>query len=206
MKKFFSFISLYVWWLLFVSAQSIFRPDSVIIIYAPKSVPTHIIRQGFVFGKNDADEFLQLYFTKENDRFGYQISAFEPILLKEAQITGKFTPPTQPFLFSNGFQSWSHSRFLSPGEKQKPIKNIMLPYAQHYGDYHYFNYNKFPEDQHSWTYTFAFVDENIIELLASVNEDPGYTLIQWNYSSGKFAISRDCYGKIIHLENGRCLI
>lgn len=200
MKNLFSFIGLFVWGLQLLPAQFVFQPDSVILLYTPKSSPTHIIRQVFAFGKTDADEYLQLDFIQENNRFTYQISAFEPIELKEAQIVGKFNPPSPPFLFSNGFQSWSHSRFLTPGEKQKPIKIIMLPYAQHYGDYHFFDYKKFPNDQHSWTYTYALVNENIIELLASVNDDPGYTLIQWNYSTGRFAVSRDCSGKIIHHE------
>ncbi len=200
MKKLFLFISLFFGGLHLFRAQFVFQPDSVILLYAPKSSPTHIIRRVFAFGKTDADEYLQLDFIQENNRFTYQISAFEPIILKDAKINGKFTPPTPPFLFSNGFQSWSHSRFLTPNEKQKPIKKIMLPYAQHYGDYHFFDYQKFPEDQHSWTYTYTFVNENIIELLASINDDPGYTLIQWNYSTGRFAVSRDCSGKIIHHE------
>lgn len=198
MKKRFISIGLFVYCLLSLSAQSVFQPDSVIIYYTPVSLPAQIIRQAFAYGKTDADEYLQLKFNREENRFSYQITASEPIVLVDAQIIGKFTPPSHPFIFSNGFQSWSHSRFLAPHEKQKPLKNLMKPYAQHYGDYHYFNYKKFPDDQHSWTYTYTFVNENIIELLASVNEDPGFTLIQWNYQTGRFSISRDCSGKIIH--------
>jgi len=201
MKKRCLFIGLMVYSLLSLSAQSVFQPDSVIIYYAPAVSPAQIIRQVFDFGKTDADEYLQLKFNREGARFGYQITASEPIVLIDAQITGKFSPPSHPFIFSNGFQSWSHSRFLTPHDKQKPLKNIMKPYAEHYGDYHYFNYKQFPDDQHSWTYTYTFVNESIIELLASVNEDPGFTLIQWNYQTGRFSVSRDCSGKRIHQDD-----
>jgi len=192
------FICLVVYNMLSVSAQSVFQPDSVIIYYAPAALPEQIIRQVFAYAKSDADEYLQLTFIREGARFSYLIKSSEPIVLIDAQITGKFNPPSNPFIFSNGFQSWSHSRFLTPHEKQKPLKNIMKPYAQHYGDYHYFNYKKFPNDQHSWTYTYTLVNDNIIELLASVNNDPGFTLIQWNYHTGRFSVSRDCSGKMIH--------
>lgn len=201
MKKRFLFIGLIVYSLLSLSAQSVFQPDSVIIYYATAASPAQIIRQVFTYGKTDADEYLKLQFNQEGNRLSYQITASEPIVLINAQITGKFSPPSQPFIFSNGFQSWSHSRFLTPNEKQKPLKKIMMPYAEHYGDYHYFEYNKFPNDQHSWTYTYTFVNDSIIELLASLSEDKGFTLIQWNYHTGRFSVSRDCSGKMIHQDD-----
>ncbi len=201
MKKKLLFIGLILYCLLSLSAQKVFQPDSVIIYYTPAALPTNIIRQVFAYGKTDGDEYLQLKFYQEGNHFSYLIAASKPIILKDARITGKFCPPSRSFIFSNGFQSWSHSRFLTPHEKQKPLMSIMKPYAQYYGDYHYFNYKQFPNDQHSWTYTYTFVNENTIELLASVNEDPGFTLIQWNYQTGRFYVSRDCTGKMIHQDD-----
>lgn len=149
------------------------------------------------FGLNYSDSNISIEFKNTDSTFLYEIIPKRKVELEECYISGSIHPELYGDIFCNGFQSWSESREYGQNEKMKPISSILKPYAKYYGDYTYYNYSSKKGVLHSWTYTYLERNDNQIELIASLDEDPGFTLIRFYHPYNSFRIERDCAGKII---------
>lgn len=101
-------------------------------------------------------------------------------------------------IFMNGYQTWTKSselgiRGYTRGLNKVP-KNIVNKYSfDRYGDYHFVKYPERKGVMHgeSWCY---FRNNDSYRLFASLDEDPGYTLFQYDARKQELEIKRDCSG------------
>ncbi len=98
-------------------------------------------------------------------------------------------------VFSNGFQSWSESREFDLDEEIPSLKSFANPFMKFYGDYHFSNIEKGKGKIHSWTYTYLRnKDDKTITFFGSINERTGYTIFNYNATTKKIRIEKDCEG------------
>lgn len=149
------------------------------------------------FGLDFEDANARIVFSGNDTVFRYDIFPLQKIEVEECFISGYMHSSAYGNVFCNGFQSWSESREFHQEEVQRPLSKIMMPYARYYGDYTFYHYAGQPGVLRSWTYTYVRRNEGRIEMLASLDEDPGYTLIRFYHSRQSFRIERDCQGKVL---------
>lgn len=149
------------------------------------------------FGLSYEDENVKIAFFEEEDAFRYMLYPKQALEIEDCYVSGSLHPELYGDVFCNGFQSWSESREYAQDEKIKPIAGILKPYGKYSGDYTYYNYADQKGVLHSWTYSYVKRNKNQIELIASLDEDPGFTLIRYFHPHHSFRIQRDCSGKTI---------
>ena len=103
-------------------------------------------------------------------------------------------------IFMNGFQTWTYCPEYEAGDKIRDLKHlpkfIVDHYGlDHYGDYYFVDYPNAPGRTHgeSWCY---FRRGERFELLASLDERPGYTLFDYDAKTGALGVERDCKGLV----------
>lgn len=116
------------------------------------------------------------------------------------EVTAQLAVKTEPdeFIFMNGFQSWSYSPELLPKDSQMGAGSLPGPLARHYGliqsgDYYFApSLGKKGESQ-GYSYCY-FRLGNQYRLIASLDEEPGYTRFTYQAAINKLTVSRDCEG------------
>ncbi len=98
----------------------------------------------------------------------------------------------------NGFQTWTQSRELDSSKRIPPLFRPARPLLVPYGDYGFTSYSRRRGKFHSWSWAGFNYDGNWL-LLASDQEDRGYTLFSCDLNSGNLTIERDCMGT--HIAN-----
>lgn len=93
----------------------------------------------------------------------------------------------------NGFQSWSRTLAYRPQDSVVPLFAPARPLLAPYGDYHIVRRSGKKGQFHSWSWT-EFVRGDTRLLLASADEDSGYTLFAADLNRRTLRISRDCKG------------
>lgn len=125
--------------------------------------------------------------------FTLHLTSAEPIELIDFTLEAQVDAPGK--MLVNGFQSWSQSRELSAGARLPrlfaPSRLLLAPY----GDYHLARYSGKKGRFHSWSWTAFTTGDNWL-LLASANEDQGYTKFTAALPPGKLSIRRDCRGQV----------
>lgn len=101
-------------------------------------------------------------------------------------------------IFLNGYQSWTHCPELKPYERLLgaagvPEFMLNLHAFDRYGDYHFVKYGKKPGQSHGFTYGYFRLGKRF-RLVASLDEDFGYTIIRYNAEKGVLSFERDCEG------------
>lgn len=98
--------------------------------------------------------------------------------------------------FVNGYQSWTTSREYKRGDRQFGLRSVSnLPFARKQsgavGDYHFTEYGK--DLFHSFTYTY-FINGEKVEVVGSLNERTGYTIMYADMRESVFAVVKDIEG------------
>lgn len=98
--------------------------------------------------------------------------------------------------FVNGYQSWTTSREYKRGDRQFGLRSVSnLPFARKQsgavGDYHFTEYGK--DLFHSFTYTY-FINGEKVEIVGSLNERTGYTIMYADMRENVFAVVKDIEG------------
>ncbi len=101
-------------------------------------------------------------------------------------------------MFFNGYQTWTYSPEYSAygrirGLNGTPRAGIRKFALDRYGDYHFVNYPWHKGILHGFSYCY-FRDGERYRLLASLDEQPGYTMFTYNSSKAVLKIERDCAG------------
>ncbi|MCS6979345.1 MAG: alpha-galactosidase [Flavobacteriales bacterium] len=182
----------------FLWAQ-IFEPEFLWVEYRRMDLgaPTSTL---IPFGKSFQNPSISILFSRDASTYSYFISFSDSVQLLQAEIQGRFRNMPDFLLLSHGFQSWSESRYLGPGDKQKPPSACIRPFSRYYGDTEFFNYKQWRSWQHSWNFTAVPLAQDTVELLASLNENEAYTCIRWNWKAGCFVMARDVKGKCVGSE------
>jgi alpha-galactosidase len=118
----------------------------------------------------------------------------EKLELEEFKIMLNPAFPAGTKTLTNGFQSWSRSEELGPGESMPrlvPLFNLLLA---PFGDRRIYRRPGGKERFHSWTYSwFRFPDDTIF-FIGSVTERNGYTVIDYDYAKDRLIVAKDCRG------------
>ena len=101
-------------------------------------------------------------------------------------------------IFMNGYQTWTYcpeytvkSRIRGLHRLPKAIVNAWS--LDRYGDYHFVDYPNKKGMLHGESYCYFREGERFL-LIASLSEQNGYTLFNYDASSGELTVSRDCAG------------
>lgn len=103
-------------------------------------------------------------------------------------------------IFPNGYQSWTDSREFTINEKMHNInhvpKFILNKYMfDKYGDYSFKEYSDKPGIFHGFSYGYVRNGDNF-ELIGSLSEKSGYTIINYNTLTSQIIIEKDCVGTV----------
>jgi alpha-galactosidase len=101
-------------------------------------------------------------------------------------------------IFVNGYQSWTDSREFFIDEKIKSISKLTAPimkkYQFHkYGDYTFKKYSQKTGEFHGYTYSYIR-EGNEIDLIGSLSERNGFTIIEQYVKQNKIVINKECKG------------
>lgn len=104
--------------------------------------------------------------------------------------------------FANGYQSWTSSREYKKGDTQYGLRTLSnLPIARVWsgasGDYAFTQYGK--DLYHGFTYAYCRVGERV-ELIGSLNERTGYTVVYADMKQNVLALVKDVEGLMVSGE------
>ena len=101
-------------------------------------------------------------------------------------------------LFMNGYQTWTYSPELDRNGKLRGTDHIpgflRKKYAfDRYGDYHFAPYGHQKGQSHGFSYCY-FRKGGQFQLVASLDETPGYTILRYDSRKALLTLERDCAG------------
>ncbi len=101
-------------------------------------------------------------------------------------------------LFMNGYQTWTHCPEYGKASRIRGLhglpKAIIDRYGfDRYGDYHFVPYPNRRGQTHGFSWCYLRRGDRF-RLLASLNEQPGYTIFRYDANTGTMSISRDARG------------
>ncbi len=101
-------------------------------------------------------------------------------------------------IFMNGFQSWTYcpeytARDAIRPHAPLPKRTVEKFRMDNYGDYYFVNYPNRPGLTHGFSYCY-FRYHDTYRLIASLDEEPGYTIFRYDANKGELSIERDCAG------------
>ena len=120
----------------------------------------------------------------------------------------RFTPEQR--IFVNGYQSWTESREYAPSEKMD-LLNIVndfflkSPFNKNTGfgaagDLFFCKHPKRAGEFYGYSYGYVR-NQNEIDLIASLDESTGYTIIRFNSNNNTFSVEKDLEGVIFDSES-----
>lgn len=126
------------------------------------------------------------------------------IYIEKIYINIKYPFKSTETIFANGYQSWTDSREFFPDEKMKSISKLAKPLMDKYqfdkyGDYTFKEYSEKPGEFHGYTYSYIR-DGEILNLIGSLTERNGYTIIEERVNSNEIIVEKECRGLKIHEE------
>ncbi len=100
-------------------------------------------------------------------------------------------------MFFNGYQSWSWCPEVDPSDIMDSIRLPRLAKSRfrldRYGDYHFHKYPRKKGVFHGYSYCY-FRNDETFTLFASLNEQDGYTVFDYDSRKKQLTISRDAMG------------
>ena len=154
--------------------------------------------------ENTTTSYEEVYFDcrriKEPNYERLQITAHpkQPIVLNRVEmlIDNDYEPEDR--IFCNGWQSWTESREYNLDETIPPLRwgtqGIFAPY----GDYNFYDYPNQKGLLHSWSYSYVR-HHGYVQLIGSLNEQTGFTLIEHNTETQTISIQKDLHD--LHLSH-----
>ena len=138
----------------------------------------------------------------DKDGFRFMLLKAEPDLpacaLQEVTAELPIQMGEKEFLLMNGFQAWSYDPEQTRNGRTRGLNGLPKPLVKHYGldryaDYYYNKYPNKPGLMQGVSYCY-FRDGDKYRLIASLDEEPGYTHFTYNARLNKLTIRRDCAG------------
>lgn len=118
--------------------------------------------------------------------------------LKTVRAELPWTMEADERLFMNGYQTWTYSPELDRNGKLRGTDHIpgflLKKYAfDRYGDYHFVPYGHHNGQSHGFSYCY-FRKGGQFQLVASLDETPGYTILRYDSGKALLTLERDCAG------------
>lgn len=133
-------------------------------------------------------------------KLAIQITPNKPVEAVKIELTADYSFSGIDKIFANGFQSWTDSREFGLNEKiRKPgflAERVMKKYViDRYGDGQFYKLSGKKGVFHSHTYTY-FRSGSEFNLIGSLSERNGFTIIESDVSKRRIKIIKDCEGAI----------
>ena len=118
--------------------------------------------------------------------------------LKAVRAELPWTMEADERLFMNGYQTWTYSPELDRNGKLRGTDHIpgflRKKYAfDRYGDYHFAPYGHQKGQSHGFSYCY-FRKGGQFQLVASLDEKPGYTILRYDSGKALLTLERNCAG------------
>ncbi len=125
-----------------------------------------------------------------------------PVVIDTLEIEAPHTFDPQERILVNPFQSWSSAGEYRLHDTRPPLHvgedaTDWYELLKNYGDYTFFPYDTRPGHFHSYTYLLFRGGTQTPRLLASIDEDHGYTIFTTHPSTGHLRVQKDWQG--LHL-------
>lgn len=120
-------------------------------------------------------------------------------------ITATLNFPKAEKMFFNGYQTWTYCPEYTEKDHIRGLNGLPKFLIDKFGldrysDYHFMEYSNKRGILHGISYCY-FRDGEKFRLLASLNEEPGYTCFVYNCKSETMTITRDCKGLVMNLKS-----
>jgi len=147
-------------------------------------------------------DLVSLNISTEGDVFTASLESSDEITITELTAVFRFGYCETDRIFLNGYQSWTDSIEHSIYDKMRGIEHIPYGIADkysfsQYGDYNFTGYSGAPGELHGWSYGYVRNGETY-NLIGSLSEDCGFTLIRTKTYSDELICSKDCRGLAIN--------
>ena len=118
--------------------------------------------------------------------------------LKEVRAVLPVTMEDDEKVFMNGYQTWTHCPEYGKQDRIRGLHGIPKFIVDkfgldRYGDYHFVDYPNRRGVTHGFSWCYFRRGERF-RLVASLDEQPGYTMFRYDSGKGELTIERDCAG------------
>ena len=136
------------------------------------------------------------------ERFTAAVFTNSPVELVCIEAEFGYTFPDDARIFLNGYQSWTECREYGKDEVMKGVDHIPSPVRDKfslaaYGDYTFTQYDTKKGNLHGFSYGYIRHGIGEYDLIGSLNENDGFTVIRTDTSEGRIIISKDCEGLVV---------
>lgn len=143
---------------------------------------------------------IMLYSIHHGFELKLMLSSAKPLESISLELEADYNYNSIQKIYANGFQSWTDSREFDLHEKiNKPgsiAKKVMRKHnVDLYGDDHFYQLSGKKGLFHSHTYTY-FKVKNELQLIGSLSEKTGFTIIESDVVKNRIKIIKDCEGAI----------
>lgn len=133
----------------------------------------------------------------EGDIFSLNIIPLCDLNLKAIRIIFEDEEIYEGDMLSNGYQTWSQTKYLNKDDKIKNLSFISKPFnLKNYGDYHFYKSSGQKGNIHSHELTCLKRIDGTCTIFASMNQEISYTIFEKNFSNERFSIYIDLEGLI----------
>ena len=140
--------------------------------------------------------------TGEGTRYSVFLHPKQNVVVQRLEIQFDLPLPPDARFFTNGYQSWSESRWLKVTDNIPRLRSIARRHMGYYGDEHIPGIPRGRGFLHSWTYTFIHREADFAAkpkqrsgiLAGSLNERTGFTLFLYDQSKGILTVRKDMDG------------
>jgi alpha-galactosidase len=144
---------------------------------------------------NQTNSFPELYvnyqYTNEGawSRYSIFIHPKMSVLINKLELHFSLEVADNTRFLNGGYQSWSETRWVKPGQPRQRLKKIARPAMGWYGDQYFLD---LPEGvTHSWTYAMFQSNSERLTLLGSLTESTGFTRFFYNPEKKVLTVSKE---------------
>lgn len=152
---------------------------------------------GQVINYKEGDSNIKIVKTVTDNGLKILLKPQKSIRVKKIALECAYDYKEDTLFYANGFQSWTDTKEFSSGEVMPRlgwIKGIFkLIGLDMSGDYRFTRYSKKSGFFHAFTYCY-FRNKDNYELIGSLDERTGYTILYADFSKKNFVIEKDLEG------------
>lgn len=149
----------------------------------------------------DASEHFVLEIDSASDHLKITINPSSPIEFREFKVIYPYEYSGDCRILPNGYQSWTDTREYRKTDRMSHIyltakRNVRTTSLKNVGDYNFVKYPKKRGVFHGFSYGYVRWGDRY-ELIGSLNERSGYTILCFDCTKGTLAIRKELEGVLI---------
>lgn len=160
--------------------------------------------EGIQYQATQSNEHFDIIRTEKNNITIVKIETKKTITNVKPTLYIDYNFKASERIFTNGYQSWTDSKEYFVDEKLNSLNRFTLPIVKLLGDtgkgdYSMKNYYGVAGVFHGYSYSYMR-DEKNFDLICSLNERNGYTIINFDCPNNKIFLEKDLEGVVINGE------